>query len=206
MATKLPGWCGKLTAVVFTSIVAPVLVNLAVRETPDKASKPEWDEPVAVQQLETPPSTYSTSSFPTLSHNGQSLSHYHDAFADSQPVQTVRIIVRGVGRTPELALQDALHRALRQASASMVDARSWARNCSALCAGILRDSDGLILGWQDLGVRKEWRGKELVYHNEAAVEVNLTALANRLRAIYSTDWSNPSQTTQYQPSLPRPRI
>lgn len=205
MATKLTGWCGKLLAVVFTSLVAPVLVNLATRETSDKINKPDRDEQVAFP-LETSQPIYSSNSFHAPSPNGQSLSQYHDAFAAPQPGQTVRIIVHGIGRTPDLSLQDALHSALRQASASIVDAASGATSCSTLCADILRDNGGLILGWQELGIRKEGGRKGVFYHLEAAVEVNLTALANRLRSSNTTGWNDPSQTTPYPSPLPRPQI
>ncbi len=208
MATKLTGWCGKLLAVVFTSIVAPVLVNLAVRDTSDKGTTPARQEQVAFRQVETHQSAYLSDPSPALSGNGQRpLPQCPDAFtAVSRPVRSVRIIARGVGRTPEAALQDALHTALRQALASQFDAETWARNGSALCAGILGDSGGLLLGWQDLGRRKEWGRKGLLYHNEVEVEVNLTALADRLRAGYTTGWSDPFPTTPFRPSPPLQRI
>lgn len=207
MATKLTGWCGKFLAVIFTSIVAPVLVNLAVRDTSDKATKPTRDEQAALRQLEAPQSTYPSDPSHTLSPNGRPLPPCQDALATaSRPTRTVRIIVHGVGRTPEAALQDALHVALRQTLASLVDAETWTRNGSALCAGLLRDSSGLLLGWQDLGIRKEWGRKGLCYHSEAAVEVNLTAMAERLRAGYATGWNDPSPATPFQPSSSLPRI
>lgn len=206
MTTKFTGWCGKFLAVLFTSIVAPILVNVVVRDTPDKASKPDRDEQAALQQVDAPQPIYLTNPCRARSGEERPLPQGQDAFASSRPVQTVRIIVRGVGRTPELALQDALHIALRQALASLVDAESWARNGSAWCAGIFRDSSGLILGWQDLHVRKEWGRKGLLYHNEAAVEVNLTALAQRLRSSYSTGWSAPSRTIPNQPFSPLSQI
>lgn len=208
MASKLTGWCGKLFAVVFTSIVAPVVVNLAVREAPDEGSRPARDEQVAFRQLETSPPICPAVPAPPLSPTPQPLlPQCPDASAAaSRPMQAVRVIAAGVGRTPEAALQDALHTALRQALASVVDAETWARNGSALCAGVLRDSSGIILGWKDLGARKEWGLRGLLYHKEAAVEVNLSALADRLRADHTTGWSNPTQATQVQRSFPLPQI
>lgn len=202
MATKFVGRCAKLTAVVFTSLVAPVLVNLTVRETTDKTSNMDWDEHIVFPQLERPQPIYSATSFHALTSNEQA-APYRDEFAASQSVHSVRIIVRGGGRSPELALQDALHAALRQASASLVDTESCGKNW---CAGILRDSESFILGWQELGVRKDEGRKGLFYSIEAAVEVNLSALANRLRASNNLNWSNPLPIAPNQLSFAPPRI
>lgn len=174
MANKVTDWCGKFVAVLFTSVVAPVLVNLAVRSTPEAAKSP---------------------SVPAFAHS-----------PIGRPAQSVRFIVSGFGRTPDAALQDAMHTALRQALASLVDANTWARYDSILCASILKDMDGLLLGWKDLGVRKEWRAWKLVYHKEAVVEVNLTTLADRLRVRHTTSWNEPMSATSEQRAPPLPQI
>lgn len=173
MTNKKTAWWGKSAAVLFTSVVAPVFVNLVVRSTPEAVNSP---------------------SVPAV------------AFSPvARPAQTVRILASGLGRTPDAALQDAVHTALRQALASLVGAETWARYDSTLCASVLHDMDGLLLGWKDLGVRKEWRARGPVYHREAAVEVNLTALADRLHVCHTPRWNEPISATSGQFSYPLPQ-
>ncbi|HTU90696.1 MAG TPA: hypothetical protein VMF69_11525 [Gemmataceae bacterium] len=182
MVNKLNGWCGKLFAVLFTSIVAPVLVNLVVRNTPEAVSSPAHNEQTVSGQVQTSSPAYSAVSSFVLS-------------STAQPMQIARVIVSGTGLTSEAALQDAVHTALRQALASLVDAEIWSRNNSILCADVLHDLDGILLGWKELGTRKERGPRGLFYHKEAAVEVNLTALADRLRVRHIACWSDPSPAT-----------
>lgn len=179
MADKSNGWCGKLIAALFTSIVAPVLVSLVVRNTPEAVSSPIRNERTVSGPLQTSSPVYPAVSSFVLS-------------STAQPMQIVRVIARGAGLTPDAALQDAVHTALRQALASLVDAETWTRNDSILCADVLHDRAGILVGWKDLGARKVWGPRGLSYQKEAAVEVNLTALADRLRVRHIACWSDPN--------------
>lgn len=208
MATKLTGWFGKFFAVLFTSIIAPVVVNLAVRDTPNEESRVVREERPALRQMESSQPLYSFLADRVLSQSA------HLLFPQGQnaspttvhPPRTVRIIAFGVGRSPETALQNALHSALRQALASQVDEETWARNGSALFAGIVRDNGSLIRGWTELGTRKEWKLSGLFYRKTATVEVNLTALAERLRPVPPLGWSDPIQARYAQQYFPPTQI
>jgi hypothetical protein len=176
MATKLNGWCGKFAAVVFTSIVAPVLVNLVTRDTTGESGKRTWNEPALLGPMKPIYSTIPAARpFPLEMPSSQL------APATAPPVEVVRVVAHGSGHTHEAALQEALSTALRQVLAAQLDTETWSRKGTALCVGVLHRREGLILGWKDLGTRKEWGLRGPIYHEEIAVEVNLRALLERLR-------------------------
>jgi hypothetical protein len=182
MTTKLTEWCKKFGAVVFTSLVAPVLVNLAVRDVPDETGRPE---PASSRQREALGQNYPSLPDPTpFSHvEPQPPQQPPSTFPTASPsLKTVRVIARGVGRTPEAALRDALYAALRQVMASQVDALTWSQKGPDLCAGVLWNGNGVLVSWRNLETRKHWSLKGMVYQEDVAVEVNLNALADRLRS------------------------
>lgn len=182
MANKLRSWCRKSIPILFTSIVAPLFVNLAVRNTPEAVSSPAHSEQTASPQL----------AYPTVSSFVLSPA--------APPKQIVRIIASGTGRTTEAALQDAVQKALRQALVSLVGAETLAANDATLYASVLQNVGGVLLGWKDLGGRKEWKARGSFYHEEVAVEVNLTALADRLRVRHFACWNNPNLAAAVQGS------
>ena len=172
MARKTSGGFGKVVAVVFTSVVAPVLVHVAVRDSNGDEAPPSRS--AAARVSEDP----SAGPRPPVVPTGFA----SQSPASAPPVVTLQVIVQGAGKTPEEALRQALHTALDRAAAALVDAESWASNGAALRASLARDGGDLIRGWRDLGGRKEWKLRGTVYHREVAVDVNREALLTRLRA------------------------
>jgi hypothetical protein len=179
MTAKIGTFIAKVLAVVFTSIVAPVVVDLAVRDIHGAGDKPESAARASSAKEEKPrPIAPVTTGWQAPQSSTQA-----DPISLSTPQtgEVASVIVRGVGRTPETALHDALRAALRQAVAAHVDADTWARRGQALVESMYRDSSGLILGWKELKSTKEWRLRGTVHHEEVAVRLNYRALCERLR-------------------------
>ncbi len=156
MTAKLGGYLSKFFAVVFTTILAPVLVDLVVRDIHGAGHKPDATPPAVAQPAPAPPSP-------------------------SPSAEVVHIIVQGMGRTRAEALQNAFRTALLQAIADRNDASARADRNSDLVDAILRDGNGLIVSWKELGTKKEWRLKGSLYHREVAVTLDGRRLAERLR-------------------------
>lgn len=156
MTAKLGGYLSKFFAVVFTTILAPVLVDLVVRDIHGAGHKPDAAPP-SISQKEPPP-------------------------PPSPSAEVVHIIVQGMGRTRAEALQNAFRTALLQAIADRNDASARADRNSDRVDAILRDGSGLIVSWKELGTKKEWRLKGSLYHREIAVTVDGRRLTERLRA------------------------
>lgn len=190
MAAKVGGYFGKLLAVVFTSVVAPVMVDLAVRDIHGDKDKPVLAAQAVVSKegarRPSVPSSPPTPSPPTEWQAPQL----------SPPISTARadeiacVIAQGVGRTPNEAIRDALRAALLRAVAARLDAETWARSGQSLFESLWRDSSGLILGWKELGARTEWRLRGSVHHEEVAVTLNSRVLGDRLRAVQALGWNH----------------
>ncbi len=174
MIAKIQGCFGKFLAVVFTSIIAPVVVDMAVRDIHGEGTKPAAEARPSSLKEETPRSPSPSS-------------------APLSPGEVVCVIAQGTGWTSEEAIRDALRTALLQALAARVDANTWSRQRQTLGENILQDSGRLILDWKELGSRKEWRLRGIRYHEEIAVRVNGRALAERLRVVQAPRWDRPSE-------------
>jgi hypothetical protein len=105
--------------------------------------------------------------------------------------EIAEVIVRGTGRTPDLAIQDALRTAVYRAVAAQVDGKTWARRGKVLAEEVWRNRGGLIRGWKELGASRGWGLKGAVHHKDLAVEVNRRALAERLQAVNRSAGENP---------------
>jgi hypothetical protein len=165
MAAKVGGFMGKVLAVVFTSIVAPVVVDLAVRDIHGEGDSPArsssfQEEMPRPNMPAAPPITSST----------------------PQSGEIACVIAQGVGRTPEEAHQDALRAALRRAIATQVDPNTGTRGGQTLFESVWRDRGGLIQSWKELKSKKEWHLGRSLYHEEVAVRLNYRVLGDRLRA------------------------
>lgn len=205
---KVAGFFAKVIAVVFTSVMAPVLVSMALRDSQGGTGKlcrndqrPPHEKSRALSRREILPPRPAFASEPPLSaHSAEQTSSRSTAPAESPPFPTVRlsppmcrpaapppdvidVIVHGVGRTPEEALRDGLGTALRQALAAQVDAATWARNGQNLFEVIRPCGGDFLLGWKELGATKEWRLLGTLHHKDLAVKLNRRALLDRLRAV-----------------------
>ncbi len=136
MTAKLGGYFGKLLAVVFTSVVAPVLVDLAVRDMHAEKDEPTLGAQPSSSEIETRQpvsSLYPANPLQTGWQATQLPRPVNPATPSVAPAEEVAcVIARGVGRTPDEALRDALRAALLRAVAARVDAATWAKSGQAL--------------------------------------------------------------------------
>lgn len=211
MITKAAGFLLKIIAVLFTSLVAPVLVHVIVQNGTTPASKPCFCDQKAAKQEEVAQSSHSCA-VPLAPTNPVEQA----SLASPPPMQLTpeitRIVVQGVGRTPADASQNALRTAVQTALAAQVGPDTWTRSGQLLFEHILRNSEGIILGWKELRASREWKLRGTVHHAEVAVEVNMSLLAQRLRAVpipgtngYPQGWhpvGSPTQTTACVHSRP----
>jgi len=172
MAAKASGLLTKAVAVILTGVVVPVLVDLAQKNIIDPDARAERG------RGEHAPSPGGEAARPAWRPVPTQA---------PRPAEVTRVIARGVGSTPEEALQDALRAALRQAVAARADGGGWARGSLAPWEDTGRDG-GLVLGWRELRATKEWRLRGALYHTEVAVDVDRNALAERLRGAHVVGW------------------
>jgi hypothetical protein len=163
---KLANSFGKLVAVLFTSVVAPILVNVVVKDLNGEEVTPRA-ETAAVENVVVRPAPL-------------------PAVTEPAPA-SLQVIVEGVGKNPDDAFRDALRTALSRASAAQVDAARWTRFGPALVEDVVRDRDRLVVAWRELSATKEWRLRGTLHHREIAVELNREALAERLQAALRRD-------------------
>ncbi|HWG42818.1 MAG TPA: hypothetical protein VN688_08545 [Gemmataceae bacterium] len=191
MAAKVGGFMAKVVAVVFTSIVAPVLVNVAVQDIHGEDDKLDSSVQSSSFQDETPRSYVpAIPAIPssTIGWQAPQLLTPTTPTTPSTPrsIEITSVIAHGVGRTPEEALQAAFRAALRRAIITQVDADAWTRQGAVLFESVWRDRSGLILSWKELKTKKEWHLRGSLHHEAVAVQFNYRALGERLRMIGRT--------------------
>lgn len=191
MAAKVGGYLGKFLAIVFTSIVAPVMVDLVVRDIHREPNKPNTAQVSSQEDMSRPLEELT----PAIAPNWQQSQTFScplpaetETPSPSPSAEVVRVITQGVGRTPGEALQNAFRNALLQAITDRVDTSARARKNPEFFETLLRDSSSLIVGWQELGIKKEWRLKGTLYRQKVAVTVDCHLLADRLGSVPSSDW------------------
>lgn len=192
MASRLAGMCRKFATVVFTSLVAPLLIHQFIQDTPDHGPQSVRPEQAPSPQPELPRPNRTSAVIPPLSQTRQApLPGWQTAPpAAPQPSEEIRVIASGRGRTPQAALQDALHAALRQAVSTQLDGGPHRGIDPALLEGVLRDGRGSIRDWKELTARKEWGLKGLVYWEEVVIDVHLPSLLDRLRSRWAEGWGS----------------
>src|SRR5579871_818100 len=115
MAAKSTGYCGKILAALFTSVLAPLLVHLVEQDQPFELIGSNLVKPAP-----SPGEGADRSSAPS-----RSLPDARSPSAAAMPpgAKVVHVIARGVGRTPEASLQDALRTGLCQAGSALNEAK-----------------------------------------------------------------------------------
>jgi len=188
MVTKVVGCAVKVIAVVFTTVMAPVLVSLTVRDLQREDARPCPEVRKPLPKKEAP--RLASDSRPAQPPSPQVVQAHRPQCqpgakpaSSPQPLETIQIIVQGVGRTPGEASQDALRTAVGQALAAQVDAETWARSGRAILDVVLRNCGGIILSWKELKATKEWKLTGPWHHREVAVTLDRRALVGRLRAV-----------------------
>jgi len=161
-----------LVPTLFTTLVAPVLVSLALRHLSGADS-------------------HDVQAGPELSPKDEGPHRQHSAVRSSSPApivakaETAAVVGRGTGRSPDEALQEALRSALRSALVARVDPNLWSREETTILKGILHNTSGLIVHWEDRGCTSRWRLSGRLYSREVATIVDCRALEERARMICS---------------------
>src|SRR5262245_703731 len=135
MARRRSARLGSILSVMFTSLVAPVLVHFLL-DPPRLRERPrEPAERVTVWSARFPPAS---------------------------PGTEVCLIAAGEGPTAQAAREDAVNNALGAEGASLVDAPTWQRQSKSICAALAADAKTLVVRSQDLECtfdRGLWRRK-----------------------------------------------
>jgi hypothetical protein len=149
----------KVAAVAFTSLIAPVAVNVVVG-----GMRPE-----ARRQL---------SAGDRVSESG-----YRPPAAESGTghASAASVIARGTGRTPDEALQTAALAAVRHALAVELDSGSFANLSPTVLDGVKSNLPSVISNWRERSATREWTWAGTVYRCEVEAEINLGELRGRLR-------------------------
>jgi hypothetical protein len=160
--------CGlaKVLGVVFTSVVAPVLVHIAVHDLQHESDESSRTKPVSAKGKEDPAVR-------------QIRGPIEAAPSISPPAQITQVIVEGVGPTPTESLQKALRAALENAVAA--EPGGWAVVKSPVLLERLMRESGLYRCWKQLSITKEWRLRGSLYHLQVAVELDRTVLVAQLQ-------------------------
>jgi hypothetical protein len=175
MSAKLAANFFKVLAVLFTSLLAPLLVNMAERDL--NGTDVKGHEPAAVHDDPYPPGS------PIVQNVSpqNTITVRQSGYLPAAPIDTLHIVAEGQGKTPTDAAHDALRAALFKAIAAEMSMEARQHDGPTLTASILRDSSSLVVTWKELNAWKVWKLRGTVHHKEIAVEVNRQALVERLR-------------------------
>jgi hypothetical protein len=173
---------GQAFVVVFSSLVAPVAVQLIIRDLNGEETTPVRHEQPVLPRVEPLPARVVT---PGLTPAGP-MAQLPAPVALAPPLQFpiesfIQSVAQGTGRSPDEALQHAFRVALTRGLASQFDAGTWQRDGQVILDDALRNTSGIVRSWRELSASKEWKLVGSVYHVEVAMEIDRRALADRLR-------------------------
>lgn len=165
----MPAQKSGLVSTVFTTLVAPILVSLAVRDlTREDAQNPQAGQKHSQQNAtQRPHSSVGRAAAPP---------------PVAEKPATVQAVGHGTGRTPDEALQDALRNAVHSVAAAHFEPGLTSQQQAALVEVVLRDLQRPILHWQDRGGSSSWKWGGRVYQREVAVTLDARALAGSFNA------------------------
>jgi hypothetical protein len=181
MASRIAGCVLKIGAVLFTSLVAPVLVNMTVMDIKTDLFAFQYKDQPCVGDESAPADSSGRAIIPR-GEAAQSPPIAEVKRTKPQTVEVTQIIVQGTGKTPKEALQDALRNGLARAVAAQVGAEVWAKYGQSLLGKVSRDSEGLIRTWTVIRTSKELKLTGTLHHKEVAMEVDHHAIADRIRS------------------------
>lgn len=96
------------------------------------------------------------------------------------PSKEARIVVEGIGRTPEEAVSNGLRDAVRAVALSLQTEQGSPRTQIPLQA-VLPESKDVVLRWEERGGRVEAWPDGLIHRKDLVVVVDRVALAQRLK-------------------------
>lgn len=167
----MPAQKSGLVATVFTTLVAPILVSLVVRDL----TREDTQNHQAGQE-------HSQQNAPQRPYGPEARAAAPSPAAEKPEI--VQAVGHGTGRTPEEALQDALRTALRAVADTCFAPRLASQQQAALVEVVLRGPQSPVLRWQDRGGSSSWKWGGRVYEREVAVAVDSRALARCLNTYF----------------------
>jgi hypothetical protein len=167
----------KIAAVVFSGVVAPVLVDVTLREIRSVDARARGNRQESAPRAVAPDSVGFTA---RVGPNRTVV--VPAARPATNNVEVTEVIAHGVGPTPNEALRDALRTALHHAVAAHADAAALRDRGPTLYEHVIGNGNELIRNWKEIGGSKQWRLRGTLYQREVAVEVNHEVLMNRLFA------------------------
>jgi hypothetical protein len=172
-------------ALVFTTVVAPIAVNVVVHDLNGEESAPARTEPASPQKQESPVSHERPSIVPpAFAPSGQSASSKQPTAVTIQPDALIHEVVQSTGHTPDEALQQALRIGLYKAIVAEFGADSWTRKGSAVFEDAWRNKGGIVRSWKTLAVTKEWKDGEERYHADVTIDLDRRALGRSVSAVH----------------------
>jgi hypothetical protein len=185
----------KFLALVFTTLVAPIAVNVVVHDLNGQENAPARTAPSLARKEEpTMSSNRGPAAATTLPPPGQSPPSMKPPAATTiHPDALIRVTVQSTGHIPDEALRQALRIALYKAIVAEFGADSWAQNGQAIFEDAWRNTGGIVQSWNTLAVTKEWKQGAALYHVDVTIALDRRALLTRLRAAPATVAWRPAQ-------------
>jgi hypothetical protein len=175
---------GQAIVVVFSSLVAPVAVQMIVRDLNGEETTPARHEQPSSPKVEALPARVVSPGLMPVPATTQLPSPVAPTPPPppALPLESlIQSVAQGTGRSPEEALQQAFRIALSRGLASQFDTGTWQRNGQAILDGALRNTSGIVRSWRALSASKEWKLVGSVFHAEVAMEIDRRVLLDRLR-------------------------
>ena len=186
MATKEATSVGKVLGLLFTSVVAPILVHVALQDMKVEADDERRSETVAAKRQE--PGKRGAPSTPVACRASSPSQESSDASRSNPPPPEMRhVTTEGIGKTPEEGLRQAVRLAMTNAVSAELAGSGWTYRTTAIADLLMQEASSLIRIVQHLGTRKEWRLRGNLYHVQLALELNRSALLARLHAVLHHD-------------------
>src|ERR1700738_682816 len=169
MAAKLTGYFVKVVCVVFTTIVAPIFVNVAVKDIKMETYLPRHKEPPSPWKVEEVAPRHSAT---VMAHQGNALLTSAVSSTKVEPAAALEVIVEGTGKTPQAALQDAFRIAISRAVAAEIGAEPSSTHAQIILGKVAQNSAAIICGWKEIGTSKGWRLQGILHHKQVAVALD----------------------------------
>jgi hypothetical protein len=163
---------GKAIGVVFTAIVAPIVVIVATQYINKQGKQDDKGKKEDKQQKTEPAGRAAPSAGPVAT------------VAAVQPANANVIVADGVGSSYETATQNAFRNAVRTAVAALVGTETFARFKALITAKVLPQSEAYIAHY-DVKVSNQAKPKGPdAYHRQITATVNQRDLTAALKALH----------------------
>lgn len=175
-----PAQCiAQTLTLVFTSVIAPVVVSVVVHNLTGDDATNVPNAHGASQKTDLPPTAGLAI---TAMSPGQSLPPNNvPSHSTMQPEAHLQVIVQGTGRTPDQALQHALRTALHTVIVGEFGTDCWNRYGQGIFDAAWRNTGRIIRTWKNLAMTMSREQGVPLYQARAAMEVDRESLLAHIR-------------------------